>query len=85
MAMAPGVGMAAMAPSSADAGMGAPASGPAEASAAAPSAPVPVQTTAPQGCALSFVGGNSSYSKFQQILNAAPSTSNFSSEPTALQ
>lgn len=40
---------------------------------------VPQATPAPQGCALSFVQGNSSYSKFKQILDAAPSTSNFSS------
>ena len=56
----------------------------AEESAAAPSAlatpmAVPQSTPAPNGCALSFVQGNSSYSKFQEILNAAPYTSNFSS------
>ncbi|EIE23265.1 hypothetical protein COCSUDRAFT_33294 [Coccomyxa subellipsoidea C-169] len=61
-----------------------PAAAPAaEESAAAPAAvatsmAVPQATPAPSGCALSFVQGNSSYSKFGEILNAAPSTSNFS-------
>ncbi|KAK9903337.1 hypothetical protein WJX75_003171 [Coccomyxa subellipsoidea] len=55
----------------------------ADESAAAPAAvatpmAVPQSTPPPNGCALSFVQGNSSYSKFQQILNAAPYTSNFS-------
>jgi hypothetical protein len=73
----------AAAPTTANAAEAAPATAPAAASeavAAAPAAPTPVQTSNIQGCALAFVQGNSSYSMFQQILNAAPSTSNYSSE-----
>lgn len=76
-AMAPAMSAAA-APDTAAAAAAAPATAPAPANDYAPV--VPQATPAPQGCALSFVQGNSSYSKFQQILNAAPSTSNFSSE-----
>ena len=73
------------APSTAPMAAAAPA---ADESAAAPAAmatpmAVPQSTPPPNGCALSFVQSNSSYSKFQQILNAAPYTSNFSSERSA--
>ncbi|BDA50254.1 hypothetical protein COCOBI_15-3830 [Coccomyxa sp. Obi] len=66
--------MAATAPAAAESAA-APAAAP---EAMATPMPVPQATPAPQGCALSFVQGNSSYSKFQEILNAAPSSSNYS-------
>lgn len=40
---------------------------------------VPSQTPAPSGCALTFVQSNSSYSMFNDIINSAPQSANFSS------
>ena len=52
-------------------------SAPLHARAAAPA--VPAQTPPPSGCALTYVQSNGSYSMFNDIINAAPQSANFSS------